>query len=258
MLVFLSLLFSVGCFGVPGAPSDALSQDTPEPLLPTAPDIQKPEPEPEPEPKPETAPPEKSTPVPDNSIVSSNTAFEAYYELLSDAVKEHGFGRMEDNNGQGRQVKGVIYAELIDFDNDGVPELLFIYGLPGPYTANCVIYTYSENSAELLGSYSLYLNHAWISIISNDNGISFLSHSLDELDLFYTLANGQWAEVLNREFYEDYEDDEYEWFVNGNRADEQEYEDSLIKYLGSNIFRPISIFDEDYHTVNDLLIFLNE
>jgi hypothetical protein len=78
----------------------------------------------------------KATPY-DATLLS---AYRAYHGFLSAMVEEHGFGRYERisnewwiaetersaDSGWTEIVTGVAYAELLDFDNDGIPELLII------------------------------------------------------------------------------------------------------------------------------------
>ena len=182
------------------------------------------------------------------------------------AINEFGTGSRETNDYGEPIFKGVIYAELIDFDNDGVPELLYIHGdESAPASAVCVIYRYSTESVDLLGSYHLYLNHLWISIAESKNGISYLCYSDGDsfglYDSYYTIIDEQWTEVLSlahhiEEIYDndgDWLRDEFEWFVNGNNVTEQVYNDALEIDLEIANIRQINIFDDSFFTVNDVL-----
>ena len=64
------------------------------------------------------------------SEATLDAAYRAYYDVLKAAVDEHGVSlRYEDTYGKDYHDndpnEGISYAELIDFDNDGIPELLY-------------------------------------------------------------------------------------------------------------------------------------
>jgi hypothetical protein len=194
-----------------------------------------------------------------------NDVFAAYHELLLSLISEFGVGNNVTIE-HAPYFEGVIYAELIDFDNDGIPELLVIRGEESfPASAVCLVYRYTTGGVELLGSYGLYLNHAWVSIVESRNGTSYLCYSGGDSfgvdDTYYTIVDGFWIEVLNRAFYieEIYGDnwewlrDEHEWFVNGHSATEQEYNDALESNIGNADIRFINFFDDIFHTVNEVL-----
>ena len=190
------------------------------------------------------------------------THFNAYYTVLSNALAEHGSGTTISNADGSKSFKGILYAELIDFDNDGVPELLFLYGnTAGPYSAVCVVYGYFDPSAVQLGKYDMYLNHMFVNIIESRTGESFLNYNYEDYaetyDTYFTLQNGFWTEVMNRAYFEDdFYDDEPEWYVNGNSVSQQAYNDALETYLAINRSREISMFDDNLYTVNAVLSFL--
>jgi len=207
----------------------------------------------------------ETTPEP-NPQDAINAVYASYHELLSSRIAEFGLGRRETDASNAPFIRGVIYAELIDFDNDGVPELLLIRGDEGmPASAVCYVYRYTMDGIELLESYGLYLNHAWISIVEASNGTSFLCYSGGDAfgidDTYYTIVDGSWVEVLNRAHYENeiYDNngywlrDEFEWFVNGNSVNEQAYNNALESHLGIVTSSQISIFDDIFHIVHDVL-----
>jgi hypothetical protein len=201
--------------------------------------------------------------------VDLNAVFNAFHEQLSLAVAENGLGRREEDESGAPLIRGVIYAELIDFNNNGVPELLYIYGDVNFFaSAICEIYRYSMGSVELLASYDLYLNHAWINVVDAQSGNSYICHSSGDHDFFfesfYSIIDNQWVEVLNRSFVIDeiYDNDGYwlvddpEWFINGISVTEQQYYDVFIEYFGNVEMRHLNIFDERYYVVEMLLLYL--
>ena len=136
-------------------------------------------------------------------------AYKAYYEVLKEAVDEYGIGWHESTNGPGR---GLVYAGLIDFDNDGLPELMYKY-LNNQVVDFYCIYGYS-GGAELLTSGVVGGDAGWYSsfeIVTDRSGVSYLheneSYSSDfdeyedgednsyEEDTYYTVKGGEWVEV---------------------------------------------------------------
>ena len=212
------------------------------------------------------------------SAPGDDGVYRAYYEFLSGAVAEHGPGHRVDNIHGGENFRGVIYAELIDFDNNGVPELLLIYGSDvAPYSADCVVYGYSRGFIEELGRYELYLNHLMLDIALSHDGSSFLIHNFGDSfgndAYYYTFVNNQWIQVLNRGYIiHEIEDnagnwlrDEYEWYIDGRNVSEQEFNRvadvdlGIIDVRDINIFidvRDINIFNDPFDSVDNLLVYL--
>jgi len=239
-------------------------------------------PEATPESKPEVSPTEPPLVEPespagvDNDLdndqegIRIEDVYATYYKLLSAAVSEYGTGGKSTNTDGSPQIKGVIYAELIDFNNDGLPELLFMYGDDNFFaSAFCVIYTYSSGAVELLESYHLYLNHATIGIAESRNGITYLlfgaGDSFAWSDFYFTLIDGYWTEVLSLEYFinEIYDDDwnwledETEYYVDGVEVSEHVFDNALRTHLGVVNLRYLNIFDENYKTVDNVLVWLN-
>jgi serine/threonine protein kinase len=162
------------------------STDTPDPVLPT--------------------------PDPDSNSVG-NDIYSAYYAILRAAVDEHGIS-IEDGI---VYPDGVHYAELLDFDNNGIPELVYSIGDYYGMGSNVRIYGFSEQ-ADLL-----YEEHQWVGqghgmtihIATDGSGISYLVEhhfhhhysGLGETYNYFTIRDGQWVKVLTlhteREIYDD-------------------------------------------------------
>ena len=197
---------------------------------------------------------------------SLSDVYAAYYELLTAAINEYGTGAMLTNTDGSPQIKGVIYAELIDFNNDGVPELLFMYGYDDFFaSAICVVYTYTSGAVKQLGSYMQYLNHAGVDIAESRDGTAYLCYiegdSFAVSFQYYTLVGDDWIEVLalavfDEEIYDDnweWIEDITSWYVDGNEVSEYEFTDALETYIGVVNRRMINIFDENYETVTNVL-----
>ena len=130
-------------------------------------------------------------------------AYKAYYDVMKAVVEEHGF--CDDANKTGVfALEGVHYAELVDFDNDGLPELVFslVYDTE---VAVCryFVYGYSSGRAVLLFSGdSGYMSTGgnFFHITTGTNGVKYLQdfmrHRLSTYDDFYTLQNGVWIKAL--------------------------------------------------------------
>jgi len=179
----------------------------------------------------------------------SGTVFAAYYDILIAAVNEYGFG--VDNESYSyypNSHSGVIHAELIDFDNDGMPELLYAFAeeseeYEGYYETYFVVYGFSSDRAELLGKHRVWNTHVGAEIAYDRDGFTYFHYSslysFDTDDYYYTLIDGKWtaALVLSWESdgtswnYDLSDYDDQQWFVNGKEVDRQDY-DSAFEALG--------------------------
>jgi len=193
-----------------------------------------------------------------------SNVYKAYHELLSEAVNEFGFGSRDvDINGNTTLFKGVIYAELIDFNDDRMPELLYIIGRESSFLdVDCFIYGYSEDSIILHGNYT-YLSlglHTSIRIIESRTGTKYLyiGRGMAEhwVETYYSLNNNQWMEVLNRSYMAHHEG--WNWFINDINVNKHEYENALEVYFEFIESRRIDKFEDNYETVNNVLKILEE
>ena len=163
------------------------------------------------------------------------------YDILQEAVDRHGYGRSSLNRNGSTIYHGILHAELIDFDNDGFPELLYIYG-DGTLTdgAICEIYGYSGGRI-LYGSHGIHYM-AGASIGTNRSGISYFIHwenqsvSLDEM--YYTISNGRYSQVLTRSNGFDMDisintgEETWKYSVNGSQVDRQTFTNAQEVQLG--------------------------
>jgi len=132
--------------------------------------------------------------MPDTALLSETPLYvlEAYYEVLKTAVDEYGYG--DGSN-------GVVYADFVDLDNDGMPELIYIYG--DGSTEGIVevrVYGYSEILV-LHASYLLFPTHTnEVRKATCRDGFSYLTYSdvsgLDGFDKYYSIVDGVWTLAL--------------------------------------------------------------
>jgi len=185
--------------------------------------------------------------MPDTALLSETPLYvlEAYYEVLKTAVDEYGYGD---------GFNGVVYADLVDLDNDGIPELIYIHGngnddMDGEVEVR--VYGYSE-CLVLYTSYQLYPTHTnEVRKATCRGGLSYLTYSevggLDGFDDYYTIENGVWTLALSLDWREktDFleepgiDDDpdmwlEYwnEFYVNGNLVNLELYRNAPETELG--------------------------
>ena len=123
----------------------------------------------------------------------------AYYDILRAAVNESGYV----NENTYTWYKGIFYAELIDFDNDGIPELIYA-SMPDAIMPPVIsVYGYL-GEATLLFTEQLIRSSgpATRSMIAmgrnNEKYLHIDEHSGPYTDgsIYYTVNNGNWIEVL--------------------------------------------------------------
>jgi hypothetical protein len=168
--------------------------------------------------------------VPNEELLQS--AYSAYSDILRAVIEEHGIGNIISSAWNANA--GIVHAELIDFDNDGIPELLYVYvNKEEQYTRIfVVIYGYQNGKAELLDEYELWFTHVGYDIAIDQHGISyFYYHSLysfDSVRYYYTMVDGEWTRVLMQNWEVNAMiDDTDKWFVNGLEVDRQAYNKAL-------------------------------
>ena len=163
-------------------------------------------------------------------------AYEAYYEVIMEAVDAYGIAPSEDPNEDFDYAfelwiekasageysgQGVYYAELIYFGDSVIPQLLFIYDGgygPGRYVCSAYVFGYSSagldlysadgdfGSSYLIGGDSPY---GIIRIATDQSGVQYLVESIgwydpeeDEsggYDTYHTVKNGKWVVVPETE-----------------------------------------------------------
>lgn len=127
--------------------------------------------------------------------------YTAYFDLLTDLVNKYGIcGAVYENN-------GLFLAKLIDFNNDGVDELIYYHTtFSSDSRSGYVLYGYdkiskkavliNDHRAEMLELYqvTVFKGQDGRIYVKNRNGQSF-KYSGD----FYTLEDNKWKEVLSWE-----------------------------------------------------------
>ncbi len=174
--------------------------------------------------------------VPDDSEAEtapmSPAAYRAYYDILKAAVDECGFGVIEQHENLPNLYSGVIHAELIDFNNDRLPEFLYVYADDSLlYGAHIAVYEYNSDSAELLGTFDVWPTHVGADIDIDQYNFAYLHHyslySFDSEDSYYTLIDGKWTSALELSSTSDDFDELDEWFVNGSQVHKHDYYNAL-------------------------------
>jgi len=197
---------------------------------------------------------------PETGNIEPNTplaAYRAYYELIESKIEEYGVGYNDGGFYEGEfesywrgVYRGIIHAELIDFNNDGLPELVIIYnngiGLGADLWS---IYGYTESIEKYYEAYSGGDGGSSydISIAVSSDGIRYLDcyegyvvYDYEIFEHYYTVRDGAWVTALSRSFAItsesrfDYDREEYEWewLVNGISVSENEYNAAEETELG--------------------------
>jgi len=171
--------------------------------------------------------------------ITDSNVYQAYYDILQAAIDKHGeFDSMYSDFWNTTIYTGVQYAELVDFNNDGILELIFTWtsdegGMPGG-AAVCLIYGYTGEEAILYFSGELVLSGYGpksISIVKGENNVKYFilagQHSGGEILDYYTLENNAWVLSLSTETgrYDVYE-------VNGKSVTKEEYTNAAKTELG--------------------------
>ncbi|MCL2200073.1 MAG: hypothetical protein FWB80_14265 [Defluviitaleaceae bacterium] len=145
-----------------------------------------------------------TTLLPSSPPTQHDTAFSAYYEILRRKINTYGISAMSGNI-------GVDYARLVDFDNNGIPELIIVYNDTGLNDfgwheySNVIIYGFSDRPEVLRESHIFWGDHAsrHLGVVTSSNGNIYL-HERNFIGLvdnydgnFYSLRNGEWVLALN-------------------------------------------------------------
>lgn len=146
---------------------------------------------------------------------TQSAAYGAYYELIQAQAAESGiisncaeYFANFNTLYPWENSEGLLYAKLIDFDKNGVDELLLLKG--GSVAVQGYVYTYTGGKATLVQE--LYLTDGsgldmpynfQMTLTTGSDGKTYLFdfHNGDLLDYwnYYSLVNGQWIRVLQLE-----------------------------------------------------------
>ncbi len=173
---------------------------------------------------------------------TAKTYANAYYNIIKDLIEQYGFYDEYDEFGWQYDM-GLVRGELIDFEEDGIPELVCLY--KKEMFHNIRIYHYSNNQAELLvdeltGDYLLGDNCSDIYFTKIDGKPYILTQNCDwgriERIKVFTLDI---EELQTIEFYADANviDETYpqveqylNCVINGKSVSEEEYIDQKEYY----------------------------
>ena len=145
------------------------------------------------------------------SEATVTAAFRAYLEILTKATADYGVGWSAGPlffEGPDIYVdQGVIHAELIDFDKDGLPELLLVFSRgehANMYFLDCEVYGYTAGGVDIFDSYWIGGEGGYaedVIIMEDDNHMFYIQNLCiyesddSEERFFHTVKNGQWVEV---------------------------------------------------------------
>ena len=219
--------------------------------------------------------------MPDTALLSKTPLYvlEAYYDVLKSAVDEYGYGD---------GFNGVVYADFVDLDNDGIPELIYIYGnntgnMDDVAKVEVRVYGYFGGLV-LHTSYRLYPTHInEVRKATCQDGLSYLTYGevggLQGFDEYYSIIDGVWALALSLMWNEKTDvweepnidgdsvrgdDFWYEFYINGNLVDWESYSDAPGTELGITSERTLwnwwGYMGEDYiySGIEDLFIDIAE
>ena len=203
--------------------------------------------------------------------------YKSYYELMESLIDDYGIGY---NKGKIDSVgdsglwwtavySGVVYAELIDFNNDGLPELLVVFNNGETWWSDIwAIYGYTGNVELYCEKYYGFEGGEGsdAEIALSSNGMCYLVCADydyvydDEREYYYyTVRDGNWDTAMTRSVSITDEsrlkgDFQWQWKVNDYLVSENEYETAPETELGIIDTRSIPFytrFAEDLVTKNE-------
>ena len=160
------------------------------------------------------------------------------FDINADAIFE--------THGAPPHTSGVQFAGLIDFDNDGMPELVVVSVEPLSGEIIARVDRFTDGRVELLYWGGMWFGNNWntIRIMSASDGRKFLVNEFGGRALsfsYYTLENGIWVQVMSRLrtnlteiiYYDDTGwGDELRYYVNDVLVDEQTFNNAPVTELG--------------------------
>jgi len=228
--------------------------------------------------------PNSLDPLPSETVnAEPNTllaAYMAYYDLIESLIDDYGVGYNQGNVDFLWDSKlwwtavysGVIYAELIDFNNDGLPELLVMYNDGNTWFSDTwAIYGYTGTVERyfkmLYGFEGGSGNDAEIALSSNGMKYLIYCHYYyvydDERDYcYYTVKDDSWVKALTRSVSITDESKQWgyqgefqwEWFVNGCQVSEIEYDTAPeieLEIINIRNFPFYTRYQEDFEIKNE-------
>ena len=151
--------------------------------------------------------------------VESLSIYRAFYDTLQNAIAEYGISLSCNPNSEGMRS-----AWLIDFNNDGMPALMFNRSVDYGFGVLYFVYGYSHDAAELwFTGLATPFNTApnTFSIAVNDSGKKYLMefgiHTWSTWCYYHSFANGESVLALGRHSILEYiETEDGEWVYKTN------------------------------------------
>lgn len=150
------------------------------------------------------------SPISDSHISIEKVQYEykkAYLELVQNIIDEFGLGDFTNDNWP--DMNGVYYAELIDFDNNGEPELFFAYssGKEWGVTLTYFVYGFQSDEIELLATEQEYwggnFEHGF-SFATDKDGTRYVCNyhtaNWEGYYDYYTIFGGKWTKAWSRNY----------------------------------------------------------
>ena len=173
------------------------------------------------------------------SQVDDRSARMVFYEILRSEIDKYGISNDPRED-------GVVSVSFVDFNNDGLPELIFSRRFDGGSGVYYFVYGYAENAAQLLFegiATPFSTGPTSFHVVLSNNGEKFLaqttSHQWSFTAYYYSFADGESVVALSRYILRSMEpgEDDKEivienHYVNGENVSEEIYLNSVLTELG--------------------------
>ena len=201
-------------------------------------------------------PPVEESSVPEDSASDTDPVVSAYRGIIADLTQEYG----EKHDGK-YFVFGLVMAKLVDFDNDGVPELLCSYSPKGvtekdvtPYQVS--IYGYKDGAAVELytgpSSNSGSSVNPRLCLLLKDGQYYYVSISLETTE-YWVLSDGEFSVAFSA--FKNFPPDTYK--INGEPVSESEYETQLNDFLADGTLERYIYYTKDSGLLADGHIYVD-
>ena len=200
-------------------------------------------------------PPVEESSVPEDSASDTDPVLSAYRGIIADLTQEYG----EKHDGK-YFVFGLVMAKLVDFDNDGVPELLCSYsseeGPTDDATYQVSIYGYKDGAVVDLytGPSSNFGSglKPGLWLLLKDGQYYYASISLETTE-YWVLSDGEFSVAFSA--FKNFPPDTYK--INGEPVSESEYETQLNDFLEGGTFERYIYYTKDSGLLADGHIYVD-
>ena len=169
--------------------------------------------------------------------IGEYSALAAFYEFLaSPQVVQLTSDATEDEVSW--DIDAIRHAQLIDFNNNGIPEMLLIVNDAQilPHNYRVIVVSYTEQGAQVVNKeYSKGNALYGFGVSSGVDGRNFLVFAVGLGTYYFTLEDGIWENLLSRAVVENLYTDEIFPTVNYVRVSEEYYISAPQTYLGTEI-----------------------